>query len=74
MAECQGRALASLARARRPWMAGGPGSASMPWWPEATGAYQCTPFMRLAIAICSIEAFSLSSVLPFAAAESGKTL
>ena len=30
--------------------------------------------VRLAIATCSIEAFSLSSFWPFAAAESGKTL
>ena len=36
--------------------------------------YQCTPFMRLAIATCSIEAFSLGSFSPRAAAESGKTL
>ena len=36
--------------------------------------YQCTPFMRLAIAICSIDAFSEGSFLPLAAAESGKTL
>jgi hypothetical protein len=37
-------------------------------------AYQCTPFIRLAIAICSIEAFSFGSLSPLAAAESGKTL
>ena len=37
-------------------------------------AYQCTPFMRLAIATCSIDAFSSGSFLPLAAAESGKTL
>jgi hypothetical protein len=36
--------------------------------------YQCTPFIRLAIAICSIEAFSSGSFLPLAAAESGNTL
>ena len=36
--------------------------------------YQCTPFMRLAIATCSIEAFSFGSFSPLAAAESGKTL
>ena len=40
----------------------------------AVARYQCTPFMRLAIATCSIEAFSLASFSPFAAAESGKTL
>jgi len=36
--------------------------------------YQWTPFMRFAIATCSIEAFSLGSFSPRAAAESGKTL
>ena len=36
--------------------------------------YQCTPFIRFAIAICSMFAFSCSSFSPFAAAESGKTL
>ena len=36
--------------------------------------YQCTPFIRFAIAICSIEAFSSGSFSPFEAAESGKTL
>ena len=41
---------------------------------RADACYQCTPFMRLAIATCSIEAFSLASFSPFAAAESGKTL
>ena len=35
--------------------------------------YQCTPFIRLAIAICSIEAFSSGSFLPLDAAESGNT-
>ena len=40
----------------------------------AERCYQCTPFIRFAIAICSIDAFSLSSFLPDAAAESGKTL
>jgi hypothetical protein len=37
-------------------------------------AYQCTPFMRFAIATCSTDAFSSGSFSPFAAAESGKTL
>jgi hypothetical protein len=36
--------------------------------------YQWTPFMRLAIATCSIDAFSLGSFSPRDAAESGKTL
>ena len=38
--------------------------------------YQCTPFMRFAMAICSMEAFSSlpPSLSPLAAAESGKTL
>ena len=40
----------------------------------ARSAYQCTPFMRLAIATCSMDARSSGSFLPFAAAESGKTL
>ena len=37
-------------------------------------AYQCTPFIRFAIATCSIDAFSSGSFSPRAAAESGKTL
>jgi hypothetical protein len=37
-------------------------------------SYQWTPFMRLAIAICSTDAFSFGSFSPLAAAESGKTL
>ena len=36
--------------------------------------YQCTPFMSLAIAICSIERLLVGSFSPLAAAESGKTL
>ena len=39
-----------------------------------SGCYQCTPLIRFAIATCSIEAFSLGSFSPLAAAESGKTL
>ena len=41
---------------------------------RATLTYQCTPFMRFAIAICSMDAFSFGSFSPFAAAESGNTL
>ncbi len=39
-------------------------------------AYQCTPFMMFAIAICSMLAFSAAagSLSPLDAAESGKTL
>ena len=37
-------------------------------------SYQCTPFMRCAIAIASPEAFSPSPFSPLAAEESGKTL
>jgi hypothetical protein len=40
----------------------------------AERAYQCTPFIRFAIATCSTDAFSSGSFSPFAAAESGKTL
>jgi hypothetical protein len=42
--------------------------------PRARPFYQCTPFIRFAIATCSIEAFSFGSFLPDAAAESGNTL
>lgn len=41
---------------------------------EGDGSYQCTPFMRFAMAICSMDAFSLGSFSPLAAAESGNTL
>ncbi len=41
---------------------------------RAPACYQCTPFMTLAIAICSTEAFSSGSFSPLAAAESGNTL
>ena len=41
---------------------------------RAGRVYQCTPFIKFAIATCSIEAFSSGSFSPFAAAESGKTL
>ena len=40
----------------------------------AAGSYQCTPFMRFAMAICSMDAFSSGFFLPDAAAESGNTL
>ena len=41
---------------------------------DQRASYQCTPFIRFAIAICSIDAFSSGSFLPDAAAESGNTL
>ncbi len=40
----------------------------------AASRYQCTPFITLARATCSIDACSVGSLWPLAAAESGKTL
>ena len=41
---------------------------------RADACYQCTPFMRLAIATCSIEAFSLGSFSPLRRGRVGEDL